>query len=182
MTRISLPDEAEISRALPEIFQPGRERSAPVLNIARLVALCPGMGGQYLRFAGAVLRGENVPMRLRELATLRVAHLGGAEYAFQHHIPLGQAAGLTGPQIEAIRHWEDSPEFDDTERLVLAYTDAVARDGQVSDDTFAAMQAVFSDHDIVELTLVIAYFVMLGRILVAFQVDLEPGFTPWPSA
>jgi len=178
MARVSLLAKEQVAPAFREMYQRSEERGQEVLNIVKLLANCPQMGPEYLRFAGSVLRGENVPMKLRELATLRVGNLAGADYEFLHHIPLGLSAGLTRTQVDEIGAWEESSEFDEQERVVLLYTDQVARDNNVTDETFAGLRAFFSEHEVVELTLVIGYFVMLCRILVAFQLELEPGFRP----
>jgi len=178
MARVSLLENEQVSPVFQETYRRSEERGQAVLNIVRLLAHCPQMGAEYLRFAGAVLRGEDVPVKLRELATLRVGNLAGADYEYLHHIPLGVAAGLTREQIAEIEMWEDSSLFDEDERLVLRYTDEVARDNHVSDETFKRLRKRFGEHDIVELTLVIGYFIMLCRILVALQLELEPGFDP----
>ena len=178
MARVNLLEKKQVAPVFREVCQRSEERSQEVLNIVKLLANCPQMGPEYLRFAGAVLRGEDVPMKLRELATLRVGSVAGADYEFLHHIPLGLIAGLTRKQIDDISTWEESSEFDEQERAVLLYTDQVARDNNVTDETFAKLRTFFSEHDIVELTLVIGYFIMLCRILVALQLELEPGFRP----
>lgn len=178
MARVSLLDKQQVVPAFREVYQRSEERGQEVLNIVKLLANCPQIGSEYLRFAGAVLRGESVPVKLRELATLRVGSLAGADYEFLHHIPLGLRAGLTRKQIDHINAWEESSEFGEQERAVLLYTDQVAGDNNVTDETFARLRAFFSEHDIVELTLVIGYFVMLCRILVALRLELEPGFKP----
>jgi alkylhydroperoxidase family enzyme len=74
--------------------------------------------------------------------------------------------------------WQTSSLFDEQERIVLRYTDEITRDNSVSDQTFSKLRESFSEHDIVELTLVIGYFIMLCRILVALRLELEPGFSP----
>ena len=178
MARVKLVEKDGADTALKEIYQRSEDQGRPVLNLVKLLANCPRMASDYLRYGGSVLRGENVPMKLRELATLRVGAIAGADYEFLHHTPLGVSAGLTRRQIDEIANWPGSSLFDETERLVLGFTDQVAGDNRVTDETFAAMRAVFSEHDIVELTMVIAYFVMLCRILVTFQLELEPGFSP----
>ncbi len=176
MPRVNLVEKEQAHPTFREIYERQEERGFPVLNIVRLLAHCPEIGNDYGRFAGSILRGENVPAKLRELATLRVGYLAQAEYEFKHHTPLALGAGLSQKQIDDIGNWPDSPEFDETERTVLRYTDEVARDNAVTDETFAGLKRLFSEHDIVELTLVIGYFVMLCRILVAFQIELEPEF------
>jgi alkylhydroperoxidase family enzyme len=178
MARVSLLEKEQVAAPLREVYQRNEERGQQVLNIVKLLANCPQIGSEYLRFAGAVLRGEHVPMKLRELATLRVGKMTGADYEFSHHVPLGLSAGLTRKQIDEISTWEGSTQFDEQERIVLLYTDRVARDNNVTDEVFARLRVFFNEHDIVELTLVIGYFLMLCRVLVALQLEMEPGLKP----
>ena len=54
--------------------------------------------------------------------------------------------------------WEVSPLFDDTERLVLEYADAITiTDRDVSDELFERVRARFDEDAIVELTEVVAW-------------------------
>ncbi len=54
--------------------------------------------------------------------------------------------------------WEDSPHFDERERLALEYADAITfTNRDVDDDLFARLREHFSDDAIVELTAVIAW-------------------------
>ena len=174
MPRVSLVEKDQAHPTYREIYQGQEERGFRVLNIIKVLAHCPKIGLNYQRLAGSVLRGENVPANLRELATLRVGNLAQAEYEFSHHVPLALRAGVSQKQIDEISDWATSAEFNDQERAVLSYTDEVARDNKVTDDTFARLRSFFSEHDIVELTILIGYFVMLCRILIALQIELEP--------
>jgi alkylhydroperoxidase family enzyme len=61
------------------------------------------------------------------------------------------------------------------ERAALAYADAMTRDIDVSDAVFEALRPHFSERQLVELTVLIATYNMLTRILQALQVDLEPA-------
>jgi alkylhydroperoxidase family enzyme len=177
MARIRLLEKPEVAPAFKEMYERSEEQGRPVLNVVKLLANCPQIGPEYFRFAGSILRGENVPMKLRELATLRVGKLNGSDYEFDHHIPLGLRGGLSRDQIDGLGDWEGSSLFDDEERLVLRFTDEMARDNAVSDETFGLLRERFSEHDVLELALVIGYFLMLCRILVAFRVENEAGFT-----
>jgi alkylhydroperoxidase family enzyme len=70
--------------------------------------------------------------------------------------------------------WAASEQFDERERAVLAYTDAVARDIRVRDEIFARLRTFLNEEEIIELTAAIGYYGMACRILVALEVDLEP--------
>ena len=58
----------------------------------------------------------------------------------------------------ALADWEASPLFDDVERLVLEFADAMTITGrEVSDELFARVQERFDDDAIVELTETVAW-------------------------
>lgn len=65
---------------------------------------------------------------------------------------------MSHEKLLALPHYEDSPLFDDTERVALEYADAMTITGRdVSDELFARLQRRFSDDEIVELTEIIAW-------------------------
>ena len=75
---------------------------------------------------------------LRELA-IQMAHLK-ARCGFAFKSRLGKDTGLSGDQLAALAVWESSSQFDEEQRLVLAYAEAVA-DNAVSDELFAPFAA-----------------------------------------
>ena len=178
MQRISLVEKEQAHPEIKKIFVALSDQGQEVLNIFKVMAHCPYIGRNFMRLGTAILRGEELPANLRELAILRVGNLAQANYEFTHHTEIGLKCGVTQKQIDAIADWATSPEFNDRERAVLAYTDEVARDIKVKDDTFSKLQRFFSEHAIVELTTVIGFYGMVCRILVAFQIELEAEARP----
>lgn len=71
---------------------------------------------------------------------------------------MGSAAGIPDEKLLALEAWETSPLFTETERLALAYADAITfTDRDVDDDLFARLREVFDDDALVELTAIIAW-------------------------
>jgi alkylhydroperoxidase family enzyme len=71
---------------------------------------------------------------------------------------VGSALGIAEAKLLALLDWESSDLFDDTERLVLEYADAITiTDRDVSDELFARVRARFVDDAIVELTEIVAW-------------------------
>ncbi len=71
---------------------------------------------------------------------------------------MGSELGVATEKLLALDNWEASPLFDETERLALAYADAMSfTDRDVDEELFARMGAVFSDDALVELTATIAW-------------------------
>jgi len=74
-------------------------------------------------------------------------------------------------QLDALDAWESSGLFNDREKAVLAYTDAMTRHVQVPEPVFqAARAAMGSDKLMVELTATVAAYNMVSRFLEALQV------------
>ena len=66
--------------------------------------------------------------------------------------------GVPDEKILALGDYATSPFFDDKERAALEYADAMTITGRdVSDELFARLRTVFTDDEIVELTMIIAW-------------------------
>ena len=66
--------------------------------------------------------------------------------------------GVSDEKLDAVLNWESSGLFDERERVALAYADAMTfTDREVDDDLFAIVCRHFTDDEIVELTMVIAW-------------------------
>ena len=71
---------------------------------------------------------------------------------------MGSTLGISDEKLLALLEWESSPLFDETERLVLEYADAITfTDRDVSDELFARLRARFDEDSIVELTEIVAW-------------------------
>jgi alkylhydroperoxidase family enzyme len=71
---------------------------------------------------------------------------------------VGSALGISDEKLLALTDWEASALFDEVERLVLEYADAITITGRdVSDELFGRLRAQFDDDAIVELTEIVAW-------------------------
>jgi alkylhydroperoxidase family enzyme len=71
---------------------------------------------------------------------------------------VGSALGISEEKLLALLEWEDSPLFDETERLVLEYADSMTITGRdVSDELFGRLRQRFDDDAIVELSEIVAW-------------------------
>ena len=71
---------------------------------------------------------------------------------------MSSALGVSDEKILSIDDYETSDLYDNRERSVLAYADAISlSDRDVDDDLFRELRQSFSDDEIVELTAIIAW-------------------------
>ena len=173
MARVSFVEKGQGHPMVEDLYQKIEAKGQRILNLFKILGHCPYIGLNWQRLGNSLLTGEELPLRLREIAILRVGSLTGSKYEFTQHTNRGLSAGLSREQITAIHDWHNSSLFDEQERAVLAYTDEVERDIKVKDETFTTLLSFLSEHAIVELTVVIGYYGMVSRFLVALDVELE---------
>ena len=78
---------------------------------------------------------------------------------------------MSDAQIEALSDWRSAQaQFDEADRAVLAYTDAMTKDVQVSDAVFAEVRKRFDDRQLTELTATVAAYNLVSRFLIALEV------------
>jgi len=173
MARVSFVEKGQGHPIVEDLYQKIEVRGQRIINLYKVLGHCPYVGLNWQRLGNSLLKGEELPPKLRELAVLRVGSLTGSRYEVTQHTGIGLAAGLTREQTDAIPDWQDSTAFSEEERAVLAYTDEVERDCRVRDETFANLRSYLSEHAVVELTVAIGYYGMVSRFLVALDVELE---------
>ena len=155
-------------------FKAGRRGS--LINIYRTLLNSPALAETWFTHANTVRWKTELPGRLRELVIIRVASITGGAYMLRQHVlKLALAEGVSEAECAALADWQGSALFAPAERAALAYADAMTRDVNVPDDVFEALRPHYSDRQIVELTVLIASYNMLTRILQALRVDLEPA-------
>jgi alkylhydroperoxidase family enzyme len=173
VARVQKIETGNASPEIQKIFERIESSGNRVINIFKVVGNSPKIGRDFLRLGTAILQKGILDPSLRELAILRVGDLAKANYEFTQHVPIGLKAGLSQQQIDEISNWKTSSLFNDKECAVLCYTDEIAVDIRVSDDTFSQLKSFFNDQEIVELTITIGYYGMVSRLLEALQVELE---------
>lgn len=141
-----------------------------VLHLYQMLLHAPPVAEGWLAYLTAIRQKSTLPGALRELMIMRVAILNGAPYEADQHAPIALKEGMTQAQLDDLASWQDSSLFDDTERAVLAYTDAMTRNIQVEPAVSEAIRQRFPHRQVVELTATIAAYNMVSRFLEALQV------------
>jgi alkylhydroperoxidase family enzyme len=97
--------------------------------------------------------------KLRELGQIRVGWARGSQFVFSQHCKACRGVGIPEEKIAAIPHWQVADCFDELERALLAYTDALVYDGgRVADGIFAVLKKHLSDEAILEFTYITALY------------------------
>jgi uncharacterized peroxidase-related enzyme len=121
------------------------------------------------------LRDEGVlPRRYLELALVAVSKVNACNYCVAHHSPFLVIEGVTAAGVEAILDYQEHPEFDEVDKLVVEYAIKVSNDfNRVHDNMFERLSDHFSEEQIVELTWRIALCGAFNRFNDVLQLDIE---------
>jgi alkylhydroperoxidase family enzyme len=178
MARVPLIEETQHPELAASIAKIKGARGGRLINIYRLMLHSPALANAWFDLNQAVRYGTEIDGQSRELAVIRVAILNGVEYVQRAHGPAyALQEGLTPEQVAALSDWRASQLFNAQQRALLAYTDAMTENIEVTDDVFDNARQHFSERQIVELTLLIGAYNMLTRFLKALKVDPEPPTT-----
>jgi alkylhydroperoxidase family enzyme len=118
---------------------------------------------------------------LRELGQTRVGWAAQSQFVFSQHCKSMRSLGVADDKIAAVASWASSDLFDRTERLVLAYTDALVYDlGRVPDDLFDALREALGDAAVLELTYITTLYLhhaVMSRALRTEWDDVDDRIT-----
>jgi 4-carboxymuconolactone decarboxylase len=121
----------------------------------------------------AIRQKTSLSPRVREMVILRVAVLNRAPYEFEAHVPHALAAGLPETTIESLRQ-DIAPDrvvgLGRQDQDILAFTDAMTRDIEVSDACFDALAPSLGAQGMVDLAATVGAYNMVSRFLTALRV------------
>ncbi len=172
MARIPYPD--------PETFDADTRTmlgKLPPLNLFRMMAGGEALLSNFVRLGNHLLFKSELDPVLRELAIIRVGVLSGARYEVHQHEAIARTMSIDEAVIAGIHAGPDDGALDDTQRMVLRFTDDVVANVRASDETFVPLVAALSSRQVQELTVTIGYYMMVSRYLETFGIEIEgkPG-------
>lgn len=171
VSMIENPESAEM-RAFYETLD-RTSRGLGVLNVFKVMAHSPELMTSWWQMMTVLFTRLELPARDRELAILRLFQIKGGAYGFAHHVRMGKQAGLTDEQIADLSFHQGSPYFDDHDRMVLRYTDAVTTLDPGAPVIAEQVKRSIGERQLVELTFCIANWNLMAHVLEPLQIDME---------
>lgn len=153
-----------------------RDRNSDRVGLQfRALLHSPQVAG-HLTSMGAQLRFNSaLPENLKELAIIIVAREWKSDIEWTAHAALAAKAGVSAASIEAIRTGQGLDVLTHEEREIARFVHELSRDRKLTDETFAAAQALLGTRGVVDLTLTCGYYTAINMAQVALKPDMEPG-------
>ena len=111
---------------------------------------------------------STVPPRHRELVILRAAWLGNCGVLWATHAERARRAGVAAAEMRRIAEGPTAPGWDAFEATLLRMTDELFRNSSVSGATWAALDAAYDEHQLMDVVETANHFTMLAMMFNAF--------------
>lgn len=148
------------------------------ISLNRAMANSPNASRAMGVLAGYIRHDSKLDTRLRELAILQVGYLARSAYEWSHHVKIGREFGVSDDDIRAIG--EDTAGrptgLDALTRAVLRAAREMTGGLAMSDEIFAELEITLGREQVIDLTLSIAFYNAVVRLLATLQIDVEPEY------
>jgi alkylhydroperoxidase family enzyme len=152
-----------------------------VLNIFRTLVRMPKAFEAFNRWGGYILsRRNSLPPREREIVILRTGFLCKSGYEWTQHVKIAKREGVSDDEIARVKQGAGAA-WSEGDAALLRATDELHADQFVSDNTWAALSAHFSEAQRMDLVFTVGQYTQVSMMLNSFGVQLEDGETVDPD-
>lgn len=143
-------------------------------GLTRYFAHCPEQALGLMGFGGALKRNRSLPERLVELVRLRVAFFNQCRSCMAIRYSDAVADGVTEGLVCSLERPQEAENLTAAEKVAIRYGELMATDHLAIDDAIHAdLRAHFSEAQIVELGMTVAFFVGFGRLAATYHMVEE---------
>ena len=174
MARVRNILSKELSAPIADVYERFSDSYGPFRNQCAVFAHVPAALNHLMSLLMELKAQGNVKHRYIEIAIVVTSQLNECEYCVTHHRPILEVEGLSREGIDRLLAYENHPELDVVDKLVVEYTSLVTMGpNRIRDSVFERLRQHFSEAQIVELTLRIALCGFFNRFNDALQIEEE---------
>ena len=136
------------------------------LNLAKHREIYAAMAG-----LGAAVRRSGLEPALLNLIKVRASQINGCGFCLDMHTKEARAEGETEQRLYLTSVWHETSIYNERERAALLWTEAVTRleHRKVPDDVYETVRKVFSEEEMMALTLAVVEINGWNRFSIAFN-------------
>ena len=159
-------------------------------GIMRMWAHTPEISKGIVALGGALKTHRSLPDRLVELVRLRVAFHNQCRSCMAIRYQDGVEAGIDEDLVCSLEKPQEASDLSEAEKAAINYGELFATNHlAINDSVYDNLRKYFSEEEVVELSITVAWFVGMGRLAAtyhmveelpkAFQNDDGKQLTPW---
>mgnify|MGYP000857387507 FL=1 len=133
----------------------------------------PELARHFLLFNRYLLMSSTLPVRLRQIAIMRVAWVRKARYVWSSHLRTSLRNGLSGEEFEPVKEGETSAYWNAEERIILRATDQAMENSDLDDATWHALSGFLDQQQIMDFLFTVGAYALLGMACNALRIERE---------
>ena len=143
-------------------------------GLTRYFAHCPEQALGLMAFGGGLKMNRSLPERLVELVRLRVAFFNQCRSCMAIRYSDAVADGVTEGLVCSLERPQEAENLSAAEKAAIRYGELMATDHLAIDDkVYAELREHFTEAQIVELGMTVAFFVGFGRLAATYHMVEE---------
>jgi AhpD family alkylhydroperoxidase len=165
--------------------------SAVERTILGIYANAPKLAKPFFAFNRAMAEAFTIRPRLRELMRLRIAFHNQCRSCMAMRYEGAIEDGLSEDTVCSLEKPPEAPDLTDAEKAAIHYADLSATNHlAISDETIANLRKHYSEQEIVEICMYVAYCVGFGRFAATYRAidelpesfqDTSQRTAPWAN-
>lgn len=171
MSLVNLQNKEDVPAEIAAFYDQLDKEYGFVPNIVKTIANCPNLLKVFLPLWAEVYRSPVIGPKKRAVAALGTAFSQNCEYCIG---PMTQSAlnsGLSKDEVDTISQFDYENMMND-DALILEYSRVLtAEPDKVDDQLRMKLKAVYSDEEIVAITMVIAMYNFTSRVLKGLNIE-----------
>lgn len=156
----------------------------PAPGSSAMTSLCPDrldLCQKYWAYTTYFVDGYTIPFRDKEILILRTAWLSRGEYIWGRHYVRGKESGLTDEEIRRITEGPGAAGWSGFDATLLRAADELHTSRFVSDATWNALSARYSEDQVREVVLIVGDYTQLAMFQNSLGAQLPPGYEGLPD-
>lgn len=142
--------------------------------VLKTFAQHPALTKPFLDFNLHLLTTSTLPVRLRQIAILRVAWVKRARYMWASHMRLSLGLGLTPEDFEAAKTGAAAPHWSGAEGVIIRATEQLMAQSDLDDASWEELSAHLSRQQIMDFLFTVGAYAALAMVFNATRIQREP--------
>jgi 4-carboxymuconolactone decarboxylase len=135
----------------------------------------PVMGQRMFDLLYYLRWNSSMPLRLNEFAILIIGRQWRSQVEWAAHAPLAIKAGLSPEVVADLKAQKRPANMKPDEAVVYDLIDELSHTHKLSDATYARAKALFSEQQMVDLSVVTGTYITLAMMMSMVEQGLPPG-------
>jgi 4-carboxymuconolactone decarboxylase len=133
----------------------------------------PALTQPFLEFNRHLLTASLLPVRLRQIAILRVAWICQARYMWASHLRMSLRLGLTRSDFEAVKEGSCAEHWSETERAIVLAVDQLCERSDLDDEHWNALTVYLDRRQIMDFVFTVGAYVLLALAFNSMRIQRE---------